>query len=112
VPTREPTPAVKRAHVAAPVVPPPAPEVSLAREVELIDQAMASLRAGHATEALAAVAAYHRETSDHGQLTEEAAAIEIEASCTLHVDVRDKLAVFDRAWPSSAQRSRLTVACH
>jgi hypothetical protein len=108
---REPTP-VKRVRAAAPVVPPPAPEISLAREVQLIDDAMASLRSGHPTEALAAVAAYHRETGDRGQLTEEASAIEIEASCTLHVDVRDKLAAFDRTWPSSAQRSRLTAACH
>jgi hypothetical protein len=102
---------VKHVHVATPVVAAPAPEVSLAREVELIDDAMASLRAGHPTEALAAVAAYHRETGDRGQLTEEASAIEIEASCTLHVDVRDQLAAFDRTWPSSAQRSRLTAAC-
>jgi hypothetical protein len=109
---REPTP-VKRVRAAtAPVVAPSPPEVSLAREVQLIDDAMASLRSGHATEALAAVAAYHRETGDRGQLAEEASAIEIEASCTLHVDVRDKLAAFDRTWPSSAQRSRLTAACH
>jgi hypothetical protein len=96
--------------VAAPVVAPVA-EVSLAREVELIDDAMASLRAGHATEALAAIAAYHRETADRGQLTEEASAIDIEARCTLHLDVRDKLTAFDRSWPSSAQRARLTAAC-
>jgi hypothetical protein len=89
----------------------PAAEVTLAREVELIDDAMASLRGGHATEALAAIAAYHRETAERGQLAEEASAIEIEASCTLHLDVRDKLAAFDRTWPSSAQRSRLTAAC-
>jgi hypothetical protein len=117
---REPAapPPLVREHAARVVLPPPvvaapAPvaDVSLAREVELIDQAMASLRAGHATESLAAIAAYHRETGDRGQLTEEASAIEIEASCTLHVDVRDKLAAFDRTWPSSAQRSRLTAAC-
>ncbi len=108
---REPA-AVKHVRVTAPAVTPPMPEVSLAREVQLIDDAMASLRSGHPTEALAAVAAYHRETGDRGQLTEEASAIEIEASCTLHVDVRDKLAAFDRTWPSSAQRSRLTAACH
>jgi hypothetical protein len=108
---REPTP-IKHVRVAPPVAPPPLPEVSLAREVQLIDDAMASLRSGHPTEALAAVAAYHRETGDRGQLAEEASAIEIEASCTLHVDVRDKLAAFDRTWPSSAQRARLTAACH
>jgi hypothetical protein len=117
--SREPSapPPVRRAaRAAAPApaivtAPAPAPEVTLAREVELIDDAMASLRAGHATDALAAIAAFHRETAGHGQLAEEATAIEIEASCTLHLDVRDKLAAFDRAWPTSAQRARLTAAC-
>ena len=87
-------------------------EISLAREVELIDRAMSSLRAGHADDALTAIALYHRETADRGQLLEDASAIDIEASCTLHLDVSTKLAAFDRAWPSSAQRSRLTTACH
>jgi hypothetical protein len=85
--------------------------VGAVREVELIDDAMASLRGGHATDALAAVAAYHRETADHGQLAEEASAIEIEASCNLHLDVRARLTAFDRTWPSSAQRARLSAAC-
>ncbi|MBV8757680.1 MAG: hypothetical protein JO257_10405 [Deltaproteobacteria bacterium] len=88
-----------------------AAEISLAREVELIDRAMTSLRAGHANDALAAITLYHRETADRGQLLEDASAIDIEASCTLHLDVSSKLAAFDRAWPSSAQRSRLTNAC-
>ena len=88
-----------------------ATEVNLAREVELIDRAMASLRAGHADDALAAITIYHRETGDRGQLTEDATAIDIEASCTLHLDVTAKLAAFDRTWPSSAERSRLTTAC-
>ena len=99
-------------HIATPPAPEAAPaEVSLAREVELVDDAMASLRAGDPTAALAAVAAFHRETGDRGQLNEEATAIEIEASCKLHLDVKTKLAAFDRTWPSSAQRARLTAAC-
>jgi hypothetical protein len=116
--SREPAapPAIKAVvvHVAAaPVAPAPQPvvEVSLAREVELIDDAMASLRSGNATAALAAISAFHRETGDRGQLLEEASAIEIEASCNLHLDVRSKLAAFDKAWPSSAERARLTAAC-
>ena len=96
------------------VTPPrPAPprEVSLAREVELIDRAMASLRAGDPDTALAAITLYHHETTDRGQLLEDASAIDIEASCALHLDVSAKLAAFDRAWPSSAQRSRLSTVC-
>ena len=102
-------------HLAMPPEAPPprspAAEVSLAREVELIDDAMASLRAGDPTAALAAIAAFHRETGDRGQLLEEATAIDIEASCKLHLDVTSKLAAFDRTWPSSPQRARLTAAC-
>lgn len=86
-------------------------EISLAREVELIDRAMTSLRAGHAEAALVSIALYHRETADRGQLLEDASAIDIEASCALHQDVSTKLAAFDRAWPSSAQRSRLSTVC-
>jgi hypothetical protein len=99
--------------VAASPAPAPAPvvEVTLAREVELIDDAMASLHSGDATAALAAIAAFQRETAGHGQLLEEASAIEVEASCKLHLDVTDKLAAFDRAWPSSPERARLTAAC-
>jgi hypothetical protein len=92
-------------------VPAPVVEATLAREVELIDDAMASLHAGDATAALAAIAAFQRETAGHGQLLEEASAIEIEASCKLHLDVTDKLAAFDRTWPSSPERARLTAAC-
>jgi len=94
-----------------PAIAPAAGEVSLSREVELIDRAMAALRAGHPDDALAAIAIYHRETRDRGQLTEDATAIDIEASCTLHLDVTAKLAAFDHLWPSSAERSRLTPAC-
>lgn len=115
--SREPTAAAPTkpvvVHIATPAEKPapPVAEISLAREVELIDDAMASLRAGNPTDALAAIAAFHRETGDRGQLLEEASAIEIEATCNLHLDARTKLAAFDRAWPSSAQRVRLTAAC-
>jgi hypothetical protein len=114
-PSAAPVHAHARATMPAPVHPqaaPGAPDIDLAREVQLIDRAMAALRAGHADDALAAIAIYHRETADRGRLTEDATAIDIEASCTLHLDVTAKLAAFDHAWPSSAQRSRLTTACH
>lgn len=104
------SPAPPARHVRAAVV--AVPDVSLAREVELIDRAMSALRAGHADDALSAIALYHHETADRGQLLEDASAIDIEASCTLHLDVSTKLAAFDTTWPSSAQRSRLTNACH
>lgn len=104
-------PAIVHVSASPASVPAPVVEATLAREVELIDDAMASLHAGDATAALAAIAAFQRETAGHGQLLEEASAIEIEASCKLHLDVTDKLAAFDRTWPSSPERARLTAAC-
>ncbi|NVB83969.1 MAG: hypothetical protein HOV81_36675, partial [Kofleriaceae bacterium] len=95
-------------------VPPPEPTaepVSLSREVELIDLAMASLRKHAPAAALAAIRTYERETLGQGQMAEEAAAIAIEARCGLHQDVTDELAAFDLAWPSSAQRSRVVTTC-
>lgn len=95
-------------------VPPPEPSadpVSLSREVELIDLAMASLRKHAPAAALAAIRTYERETLGQGQMAEEAAAIAIEARCGLHQDVTDELAAFDLAWPSSAQRSRVIKTC-
>ena len=103
-----PAPPARRAHVSVTAT----PDSSLAREVELIDRAMSALRAGHGADALRAIALYHHESADRGQLLEDASAIDIEASCTLHLDVSTKLAAFDATWPSSAQRSRLTNACH
>jgi hypothetical protein len=44
-------------------------------------------------------------------MAEDAAAIAIEAHCTLGDDVRAKLEAFDHAFPSSAQRARLAAAC-
>jgi len=86
--------------------------VDLAREVELVDRAMTALRSGDATTALAAVRLHATETSSRGQLAEDAAAIEIEALCTLRDPASaHRLAVFDTRWPASAQRARLTKAC-
>jgi len=85
--------------------------VELAREVELVDLAMASLRAHDYEAALAAARQHARETGGKGQLAEDAAAIEIEAMCHLHQSVFTKLEAFDARWPSSAQRSRLTNSC-
>jgi hypothetical protein len=94
-----------------PAAPRPA-GIELGREVELIDTAMAAMRRGDATAALAAVRTHATETAGSGQLAEDAAAIEIEAACRLHdATVGAKLAAFDARWPSSAQRSRLTTTC-
>ncbi|MEO8703371.1 MAG: hypothetical protein ABI867_25210 [Kofleriaceae bacterium] len=90
----------------------PARGIDLGREVALIDSAMAALRQGNATAALAAVTTHATETAGAGQLAEDAAAIEIEALCKLHdARVTPKLAAFDARWPNSAQRSRLATSC-
>ncbi|HWU87301.1 MAG TPA: hypothetical protein VN253_08500, partial [Kofleriaceae bacterium] len=84
----------------------------LAREVELVDRAMAALHRGDPSGALAAVHAHGVETAGAGQLAEDAAAIEIEALCRLHdPSVGAKLAAFDARWPESAQRARLPTRC-
>ncbi|MBA2540862.1 MAG: hypothetical protein H0V17_14580 [Deltaproteobacteria bacterium] len=86
--------------------------IDLAREVELVDRAMTALRGGDAANALAAVRLHATETSRRGQLAEDAAAIEIEALCTLRDPAfAPRLAVFDAQWPASAQRARLTKTC-
>jgi hypothetical protein len=84
---------------------------SLSREVELIDDAMRALRVGDAKHALASIAIFDRETFGHGQMAEDAAAIDIEARCHLEEDVTARLDAFDRKWPSSAQRARIQTAC-
>ncbi|HEY5934171.1 MAG TPA: hypothetical protein VIU61_06050 [Kofleriaceae bacterium] len=86
--------------------------ITLAREVELVDRSMAALRQGDPREALVALRTYATETAGSGQLAEDAAAIEIEALCKLaDSTVPTKLAAFDKRWPDSAQRSRLTTKC-
>jgi hypothetical protein len=98
---------------ASPTPSAPAPRrADLAREVELVDRAMAALRRGAPGDALAAVRVHAAETAGAGQLAEDAAAIEIEALCRLHdASIAAKLAAFDARWPQSAQRSRLTTRC-
>jgi hypothetical protein len=109
-------PRAPSASPAAAPAPAPAPAppkgVELAREVELVDQAMAALRRGEPAAALAAVRVHAAETAGAGQLAEDSAAIEIEALCRLRDGaVAAKLAAFDARWPESAQRSRLTARC-
>jgi hypothetical protein len=117
-----PPPALVRAPASAsalaPAAPAPTPapaaprRADLAREVALVDQAMAALRRGEPAAALAAVRVHAAETAGAGQLAEDAAAIEIEALCRLHDPTAGaKLAAFDARWPRSAQRSRLTARC-
>ena len=99
---------------AVPALSPPKGEAraDLAREVALIDQAMAALKAGDARAALVHVHTHGKETRGAGQLAEDAAAIEIEALCRLHdATVSAKLDAFDARFPRSAQRSRLTTEC-
>ncbi len=83
----------------------------LAREVALVDRAMAALRRGDPRGALAAVRMHAAETAGGGQLAEDAAAIEIEALCAARLPVTAKVATFDARWPRSSQRHRLTTAC-
>jgi hypothetical protein len=84
---------------------------SLAREVELIDLAMVSLRKRAPHAALEAIKAYHRVTHGRGQMAEDAAAIEIEARCNMDLDATEHIERFDRKWPESAQRERIQTAC-
>jgi len=87
------------------------PKPSLAREVELVDRAMTALRLAQYDVELATIATFDRETAGQGQLAEDAAAIAIETHCKRHDRATELLDAFDRRWPSSAQRSRLTAAC-
>jgi hypothetical protein len=90
--------------VADPVAPP-----TLAREVALLDAAIASLKANAPAAALSTLATYARETQHHGQLAEDAAALEIDARCRAHEPVETQVVEFGARWPSSVQR--LTSAC-
>ncbi len=103
--------------VAAKPAPPAAPEPahdppSLAREVTLIDDATSALRDGHPADTIATLAIYDRETAGHGQMAQDAAALELEALCALHApEVPAKLAAFDQRWPKSRERARIDAAC-
>ena len=90
----------------APVTP-----ATLAREVALLDAAMTSLHENDPADTLATLAIYDRETLGHGQLAEDASALEIEARCRTNQPVADKLATFDQRWPHSVQRARITERC-
>jgi hypothetical protein len=96
----------------APVVAAPPRGADLAREVELVDLAMAALRRGDPAGAIHAVQQHAAETGGRGQLAEDAAAIEVEALCHLHDPATSaKLEAFDARFPHSAQRSRLSSHC-
>lgn len=115
-----PAPPQPRARVEAPVVttpvgvaPAPAPaEITLAREVALIDRAMAAAKANDPDAALAALATYEREAAGHGQLAEDAAALTIDVKCRAHQPVAELLRDFDQRYPTSAQRARLERRCN
>jgi hypothetical protein len=111
--TIEPNVAAPRRAKPAPPIAPPAPRVAdLAREVELVDLAMAALGRGDPAAALHAVQQHAAETAGRGQLAEDAAAIEVEALCHLHDPATSaRLEAFDARFPHSAQRSRLSNRC-
>ena len=99
-----------RVKPAAPKAAPSA--ITLAREVELVDHAMAAIKSHDARGALLAIRIYDGEAAGRGQLAEDAAAIEVEALCQLRdPSTAGKLAAFDARFPNSAQRSRLTNHC-
>ena len=107
------SPAIAPPPIAPAPAPAPVPSATLAREIELVDQATQALRRGDHAGVLAAVRTYETETSGHGQLAEDAAAIALEAACTSKdPDAATKLAAFTKRWPQSAQRARLTAVCH
>ncbi|CAN5907738.1 hypothetical protein BH11MYX2_BH11MYX2_31970 [soil metagenome] len=94
------------------VVPPPASRADLSREVALIDSASAALAKGTPLAAIETIKQYAAETHGAGQLAEEAAAIETEATCAAKLsDAGTKLAAFDTRYPRSSQRARLVTAC-
>ena len=103
-------PVIETPTAPAPAVAPVTP-ATLAREVALLDAAMGSLHENDPADTLATLAIYQRETFGHGQLAEDASALEIEARCRTNQPITDKLAAFDQRWPRSVQRARITQRC-
>lgn len=98
--------AIRPARVSREVV------ADLDREVALIDRATTALRAGEALRAITTIKLYETETSGHGQLAEEAAAVDVEATCTARVvGGAHKLATFTARFPRSAQLAHLRTTC-
>ena len=98
---------------AAAVVPVPsiAPP-SLARETELLDAALDAVAHDRFADAIAAIGRYRDATAGHGQLAEDADAIEVEALCRLD-DARSgaAFAAFTSHWPHAHEVARLTAVC-
>jgi hypothetical protein len=114
--TPPPPPAPPRAHVrtqvaAVATVPSIAPP-SLARETELLDAALAAVTHDRFADAIAAIGRYRDVTAGHGQLAEDADAIEVEALCRLD-DARSGAAfvAFTSHWPHAHEVARLTAVC-
>ena len=86
--------------------------VDLDREVALIDRATTALASGDPRRAITTIRLYVTETAGRGQLAEEAAAIDVEATCTARLpSATRKLAAFVAAFPQSSQVARLTEGC-
>lgn len=96
--------------ISPPLAPAPAP-ITLAREVQLVDGAMAALRQNDLSGALEILTVYDREAAGHGQLAEDASALQIEARCRDHQAFSEQLASFDQHFPHSVQRARITASC-
>jgi hypothetical protein len=111
-----PAPPPPRAHVhtqVAAVAPVPSiARPSLARETELLDAALDAAAHSHFADAIAAIGRYRDATAGHGQLAEDADAIEIEALCRLD-DARSGAAftAFTARWPHAHDIGRLSAVC-
>jgi hypothetical protein len=96
------------------LAPTPAPVhgATLAREIELIDQASQALHRGDHAGVTAAIHLYETETAGRGQLAEDADGIALEAACKANSpDAATRLDAFTRRWPQSAQHTRLSTLC-
>ncbi|HEX4453601.1 MAG TPA: hypothetical protein VH143_22170 [Kofleriaceae bacterium] len=101
-----------RAQVAAVAPVPPVAPPSLARETELLDAALDAVAQRRFADAIAAIGRYRDATAGHGQLAEDADAIEIEALCRLD-DARSgaAFAAFSSRWPHAHDIARLRAVC-
>jgi hypothetical protein len=112
-PPPAPPPRVRvRTQVAAVAPVPSVAPPSLARETELVDAALDAVAHKRFADAIAAIGRYRDVTAGHGQLAEDADAIEIEALCRLD-DARSAaaFAAFTSRWPHAHDISRLSAVC-
>ena len=111
-PPPPPPPHRVRMQVAAVAPLPSIAPPSLARETELLDAALDAVAHSRFADAIAAIGRYRDATAGHGQLAEDADAIEVEALCRLD-DARSgaAFAAFTLHWPHAHEVARLTAVC-